>query len=101
MSCCAPEPDEASSLVRKPQPRQQMIREEPEDDDIDPNGTYQCRNCRRFYKQPDNGTTACNYHTGRYIKRNTAAFSSTEWSCCKSLYSTAKGCKVGRHRPIK
>ena len=77
-----------------------MVYEE-EEDSSDPFAMHQCRRCRKVYKVAENNPNACMYHPGKYAKRNTAVFSSTEWSCCKSLIKNEKGCKTDRHRPSK
>lgn len=101
MSCCGG--DEEVPLVKKQPTRQTMDYNsaEPEEDMTDPFAMYQCRRCRKIYKAAENNPKACCYHPGKYAKGNTAVFSSTEWSCCKTLAKNAKGCREDRHRPSK
>ena len=97
--CCGEEGEEAAPFNRPEPGEKEEPEDEEEEDTSDPFALLQCRRCRRVYKVAENNPTACCYHPGKYIKRNTASFSSTEWRCCKSPVKNQKGCKEDRHRP--
>jgi len=59
-----------------------------------------CKRCNRFYKEDEQSSATCKYHSGVYRNVYSSTFAVgrySSWSCCSEPTRDALGCKVGVH----